>query len=142
YGTDTLKKREADDRKTVIAFERKHLSPVVDTSVKSNFKQLLNANSYQKGGWALHMLRRKLGDSLFWKGIRAYYAKYNGRNANTADLQHVMEQTSRQDLHLFFKQWLNTPGHPEITFRWNYDSVKKVIEIRITQNQIAPFTFP
>ena len=51
---------------------------------------------------------------LFWKGIRNYYAKYKGSNANTDDLRKVMEQASGQDLKLFFKQWLYTAGHPHL----------------------------
>jgi len=142
YGTDTLKKREAADRRKVIGFEHSRLTPVVDTSVKSNFTQLLNANSYEKGGWALHMLRRKLGDTLFWKGVRAYYAKYNGHNANTADLERVMEQTSGKDLHQFFKQWLYTAGCPAIKVTWNYNADEKAVHITFVQKQNMPFDLP
>ncbi len=58
YGADTLKKRLIADRTKVLRFEKLRLTPVVDTAVKNNYMQLLNANSYQKGGWVLHMLRR------------------------------------------------------------------------------------
>jgi aminopeptidase N len=142
YGTDTLKKREAADRKKVIAFEHKRLSPVVDTAVKNNFKQLLNANSYEKGGWALHMLRRKLGDTLFWKGIHAYYAKYKNSNANTADFEQVMEQSSGKDLHTFFKQWLYTAGHPDVRITWKYDATAKTAHFTFVQKQATLFNFP
>ncbi len=142
YGTDTLKKREAADRRTTIGFESRHLTPVVDTTVKSDFKRLLNANSYQKGGWALHMLRRKLGDTLFWKGIRAYYAKYGGHNANTTDFERAMEQASGQDLHQFFKQWLYTTGHPDIKVTWSYNADEKAAHIAFTQKQTTLFDFP
>ena len=142
YGSDTLKKREIADRRKVIRFERQRLSPVVDTAVKTNFLQLLNANSYEKGGWALHMLRHKLGDTLFWKGIRAYFAKDDGRNANTADLEQVMEQAGGVDLHQFFKQWLYTAGHPDLGIVWKYDADKKVVNLHITQKQLTLFEFP
>jgi len=142
YGVDTLQKRLKSDRLTVFKFEKRRLSPVVDTAVKTNFMQLLNANSYQKGGWVLHMLRRKLGDSVFWKGIRAYYAKYSGGNANTNDFKAVMEQASGQDLDQFFKQWLYTPGHPQLGIVWKYDAVKGLVEINITQKQNTLFEFP
>jgi aminopeptidase N len=115
---------------------------VVDTAAKSNFMQLLNANSYQKGGWVLHMLRRKLGDSLFWKGIRAYYAKYDGGNANTDDFKKVMAQASGQNLDQFVKQWLYTAGAPHLTIRWTYDEPKRNLAVTIKQNQDIPFEFP
>ena len=142
YGADTLKKRMEADRLTVIKFEKKRLTPVVDTSVKDNFMQMLNANSYQKGGWVLHMLRHKIGDSLFWKGIRNYYAKYDGGNANTDDLRHVMEQACGTNLQQFFKQWLYTPGHPDLGITCEYDATKQVFELNITQKQSTLFNFP
>jgi aminopeptidase N len=135
YGTELLKKREIEDRQTVLKFEKDRLTPVVDTSVKSNYMVLLNANSYQKGGWVLHMLRRKLGDEAFWKGIRAYYAKYDGGNANTGDLRAMLEQASGKSLEQFFKQWVYSPGHPKLDISWKYDAVKKMVDIRVEQKQ-------
>jgi aminopeptidase N len=142
YGVDTLKKRLSDDRKKVLSFEKKRLTPVVDTAVKGQYMQLLNANSYEKGGWVLHMLRHKLGDELFWKGVRNYYAKYRGSNANTDDLRQVMEQTSGQDLKLFFNQWLRTAGHPDLNVAWHYDAGKGTVDISIEQKQDNVYVFP
>ena len=48
---------------------------------------LLNPNSYQKGSWILHMLRRELGDSVFKKAVRKYYETYSGKNADTKNIQ-------------------------------------------------------
>ena len=141
YGADTLRKRLTLDRKMVLRFEQKRLTPVVDTAVNSNYMQLLNDNSYQKGGWVLHMLRRKLGDNLFWKGIRNYYAKYRGGNANTDDLRLVMEQTSGQDLKQFFNQWLRTAGHPDLSITWHYDADKNIADINIVQKQATVYEF-
>jgi aminopeptidase N len=142
YGTDTLKKRLAYDRTNVFKFEKRRFTPIVDTTEKSDFMQLLNTNSYQKGSWVLHMLCRKLGDTLFWKGIRSYYAKYKGGNANTDDFCNVMEQASGQDLKPFFKQWLYTPGHPQLSITWKYDPAKGIVELNILQEQNTLFEFP
>ena len=140
YGEDTLRKRLVADRTTILAFKREKSVPVVDTT--SNYMQLLNASSYQKGGWVLHMLRRKLGDQVFFKGIRNYYAKYDGGNANTDDLKEVMEKAAGKDLTYFFKQWLYTPGHPELAITWKYDPLKKFITVNIKQTQEVLFDFP
>ena len=66
--------------------------PVVDTISAPDPMALLNANSYQKGGWVLYMLRRKIGDSLFIKGLQVYFATYSGHNASTANLQSVLKE--------------------------------------------------
>ncbi|MDN3581873.1 M1 family metallopeptidase [Mucilaginibacter flavus] len=142
YGADTLKKRLIADRKLVLNFEKSRFTPVVDTTVKGDFMQLLNGNSYQKGGWALHMLRRKLGDAIFWKGVSSYYNRYNGRNANTDDLRLVMEQTSGQNLKPFFKQWLKTAGHPDLAISWQFDEAKGAVNINIDQKQSYVYDFP
>ncbi len=141
YGADSLQKRLQEDRKTVVAFSKKNRQPIVDTSVKKDFLQLLNANSYQKGGWALHMLRRQLGDSLFWQGIRSYYAQYAGKNASTEDFRQVMETSSGQNLQPFFRQWLFTAGQPVLKSSWAYDATKKMLTVTIEQMQASAFTF-
>jgi len=115
---------------------------VVDTTESKQLMNLLNDNSYQKGAWVLHMLRRKLGDSLFWKGIRTYYKTYAGHNANTTDLEKVFEKVSREDLQIFFKQWLFTAGQPMLKVDWKYNASKKSVELKIEQTQTDLFQFP
>lgn len=142
YGVDTLRERLKADRETVFDFEKKRKTPVVDSSVHDNYMVLLNANSYQKGGWVLHMLRRKLGDEAYWKGIRAYYKKYDGKNANTENLRAELEAASGQNLQQFFKQWIYTAGAPHLKYGWRYDQKKKVLDITIVQEQTQAFEFP
>ncbi len=140
YGADTLKKRLIKDRVKVLKFEAMRLTPVVDTS--HNYMELLNANSYEKGGWVLHMLRRKLGDTVFWKGIRIYYRKYENGNASTNDLREVMEQASGKDLKPFFNQWLFTAGHPQLNITWKYNATVHSVSLKITQSQDTLYRFP
>src|SRR5437764_1671256 len=46
--------------------------PVIDT-VTTDLLELLNRNSYEKGGFVLHMLRTELRDTAFFAGLRDYY---------------------------------------------------------------------
>jgi aminopeptidase N len=140
YGPDTLKASLVQDRKKVIKFEKTRLTPVVDTSIRQDYMQLLNPNSYEKGGWVLHMLRRRLGDELFWKGISTYYSTYRNGNASTNDFRKIMEMVSSQRLDTFFHQWLEEPGHPHVTIKWKYDPDKKVVAIDFTHT--GDFQFP
>ncbi|HVS94793.1 MAG TPA: M1 family metallopeptidase [Mucilaginibacter sp.] len=142
YGSDIFKERLDDDRRKVLDFEKQRSTAVVDTTVKSNYMQLLNPNSYEKGGWVLHMLHQKLGDKAFWKGIRNYYAKYENSNANTEDLRHIMEEASGQNLEVFFKKWLYTPGVPDIQITWKFDAGKRAVVLDIVQKQQSLFEFP
>jgi aminopeptidase N len=141
YGADTLKKGMAKDRDKLIAFEKKRLTPVVDTSVKEDYMLLLNPNSYEKGSWVLHMLRHYIGDELFWKGISTYYTTYRNKNASSADFEKVMEDVSGKDLSAFFQEWLERKGHPHLKIKWSYDNDKK--RFNIDFDRVGPdFVFP
>ena len=139
YGIDTARTMLIKDRDNVIAFSKKNNHPVVDNN--PNYMQLLNPNSYEKGGWALHMLRRQLGDSVYWKGIRKYYATYGGKTADTDDLRKIFEMVSGKDLKQFFLQWLFTPGQPKLQVDWKYMVKEKKLSVTVTQLQEAPFVF-
>lgn len=141
HSQDTAMDMRAKDRKAVITFSKKYNEPVVDET-QTDYLQLLNANSYQKGGWILHMLRRQIGDSAFLRGVRSYYAQYAGRNAVTEDLQRVMEKASGRNLSRFFKQWLYTPGQPQLDIKWHYDAGSKYIKGTVVQLQPTAFEFP
>jgi aminopeptidase N len=142
YGKDSLKNLLKQQRETVLRFYKNHKTPVVDTSGKNNLMHLLNANSYQKGAWVLHLLRKKVGDSLFWKGIRDYYKTYAGGNANTDDLKRIFEKVTHQNLGIFFNQWLFNPGQPELSIQWSYNKTRKSVSIKIEQTQPNLFEFP
>lgn len=142
YGVDTLKKGMGSDRRKLIAYEKRRMTPIIDTGVHNDFMQLLNPNSYEKGGWVLHMLRRRIGDDLFWKGIAKYYATYRNKNASSDDFAKIMSTVSGQDLTAFFHQWLTTPGHPHIVATQHYDNDAKQLVITFTQSGEHLFNFP
>lgn len=139
YGVDTALSMLKEDRQQVIAFARESNRSVVDDN--PDYMELLNANSYQKGGWVLHMLRRQFGDSVFWKGIRKYYSRYAGNIAGTDDFRKIMEEASGKNLETFFRQWLYNPGQPELRIEWRYEPTSKKLLIDIQQSK-GLFEFP
>lgn len=140
YGNEKRKESLKTNRDRVIDYYKKKPSPVVDNSIKDPMK-VLSTNTYQKGGWVLNMLRRKLGDEVFWKGIQLYYKTYANSNAMTVDFRKSMEDASELDLEAFFQQWIFTKGHPEIKWDWTYK--KGVIKVSVDQLQDHHlFTFP
>ena len=141
YGKDTAKKMIAEDRAQSIEFSKTNNKAIVDTE-ETDYMKLLNPNSYQKGGWVLHMLRSELGDSVFWRSVRKYYATYAGSIAGTRDLQKVFEEVSGKDLQQFFDQWLYNPGQPELEIRWSYNDQAKEVTIDVGQVQPGNFIFP
>ena len=141
YGKNVFASRMQEDRQAIIDFARSSGRPVVDSI--TDYMQLLNTNSYQRGGWILHMLRRESGDSIFHQAIRAYYEAYKGKNATTEDLQAVFEKISGKSLGNFFRQWLYRPEIPKLNINWKYNVKEKNISVTVTQLQKGdPFRFP
>ncbi len=142
HGRDAFVPRMESERQRVIGFANRRLVPIVDTTI-TDYNRLLNANSYQKGAWVLHMLRHKVGDDDFWEGIRTYYDRYKFSNALTKDLQAVMEEVSEWDLDRFFEQWIFQPGHPKLQVNWSYDASEQMVNLQIEQTQEdVVFDFP
>jgi aminopeptidase N len=140
YGNEKRKEELRLDRKQVFEYYKKNPSPIVDNSIKDPMK-VLSVNTYQKGGWVLNMLRHKLGDETFWKGIRLYYQNYKNSNAMTADFRMVMEKISGENLEAFFKQWVYTKGYPELQWSWTYKKGKVIINLYQVQHHYT-FKFP
>jgi aminopeptidase N len=138
-GNDAFLERIKQERQTVVNFYKKSKTPVIDTKT-TNYMHLLNANSYQKGAWVLHMLRKKIGDGLFWSGLRTYYETYKFSNASTNDFKQVMAKISGENLDTFFTQWLQKVGHPIIKSSWIYHDKKVRIIIEQTQETVFQFS--
>ena len=96
-------------------------------------EEVTSAITYQKGAWVLHMLREKIGDAAFQKGIRNYYKKYFNANATTDQFRIEMEKASGISLQPFFNQWLLRSGIPAIQADWKYNASKKLLEVSLTQ---------
>jgi len=144
YGDEPFKEGLKYDRERVIAFSKQKYTPVIDTT-EQEYTRLLNANSYEKASWFLHMLRNKLGDDIFFKGLQKYYHDYRNKTALTKDFQLVMESVSGKDLDRFFHQWLWSAGHPVLKVSWGTETTGKQIDnqqIMIRQRSKQLFSFP
>jgi aminopeptidase N len=136
---------------TALAFEKSNRIPIHDRDTEDLFK-LLNGNNYQKGAWVLHMLRTRLGDDAFFRGIRAYYQAHVNATASTEDLRSALEKSSGQDLRAFFQRWVYESGHPQYELSWNFrlkasssggvasgnGGVSRTRELVLTLKQVQP----
>ncbi len=116
------------------AYEKQRNAPIHDTETQDLMK-LLNANNYQKGAWVLHMLRERIGEEAFFKGLRDYYNAHHEANATTEDLRHALEKASGKNLKVFFGRWVYGSGHPRYQVRWGMNRAKTILTVRIRQLQ-------
>ena len=93
------------------------------------------SNPYSKGASVLHMLRRSLGDDVFWRGIRAYLKKHQWTEAESDDLRHVLEAESGRSLDRFFAQWVYRGGAPRIEVQRDWDDATRLLTVTLTQTQ-------
>ena len=70
--------------------------------------------SYNKGAMVLNMLRFKMGDALFFQGLKNYLADVNlaFKYAVTANLQAHLEAVYGSSLNEFFLDWVYRQGYP------------------------------
>ncbi len=139
-GYDSLNHTLKLQREHIIKYFEKVPTPIIDTTI-TNFMRVLNPNPYQKGAWFLHMLRRKVGDDIFWQGVKTYYNTYKYNNALSEDFQRIMEGISGINLSKFFRQWLYEPGHPVLKI--SQTQLKKKLQVTVEQTQPQfVFEFP
>ncbi len=138
-GRDAMVQRMRRDRDDVVRYYEKNRGAAVVAPTSPSLDNILSPNSYEKGGWVLHMLRRLVGDEAFWKGLSTYYARFRNGNALTDDFRRVMEDVSGRSLEGFFRQWVYTPGQPLIEARWSYTN--GVLTVRLEQTQMPGIVF-
>jgi aminopeptidase N len=65
---------------------------------------------YQKGAWALHVLREGIGEKAFRKSVKNYLKKYAYQNVTTQNFFDEIKRVSDYDLDNFSKIWLESSG--------------------------------
>jgi aminopeptidase N len=106
---------------------------------------------YNKGAWALHMLRGVMGDDAFFEGMHDYAndPQFMYKTATCRQFQHYMEQYYGDSLGWYFDEWLWGMNRPHYEYSWIDESIgggQYEIFLHIEQTQQAPaprvFTMP
>jgi len=87
--------------------------------------------TYAKSAYVLHMLRKKVGDEVFFSAIRNYLNEYEFGFVRTANLKKHIETSCTSDLSEFFYDWVYAEGYPVFDIAWQKKAEK--IEIITTQ---------
>ena len=105
-----------------------------------NVNRIFNGRlTYYKGAMVLHMLRFKLGDTLFFQALKNYLTDSNlaYKYAVTADLQTHLEAAYGSSLAEFFNDWVYGQGYPtySIAVQNNFNGT---VALTINQTQSDP----
>ena len=72
------------------------------------------AVGYGKGAMVFHMLRKEVGEAVFWDGLRRVATEGLGQEFGWPDLERVFARAADRDLRPFFRQWVDQPGAPQL----------------------------
>ena len=136
-GEDAFRAYMRDAAQRYFNFEKQTALPIHDTETK-DLMALLNPNNYDKGAWVLHMLRGRLGDEAFFKGLRDYYNAHKDSNATTEDLRDALEKSSGKNLKEFFTRWVYGSGHPRYELSWGSMERASVTSVTVHLSQLQP----
>ena len=92
-------------------------------------------NIYTKGGLVLRMLREKLGDQDFFRGLHHYLDVNRGQNVVTADLIKAIEQETSVNVDEFFQQWIYRAGAPKFEVAVKWDDLIDSVHMQVKQTQ-------
>lgn len=134
YGRDVADFKGLEDLTAYLSGDRKK-NPDVIRFDYADREQMFDEISYQKGGRILHMLRKTVGDSAFFKALNLYLTRNAYKNAEIHHLRLAFEEVSGMDLNWFFNQWFLASGHPILNIQSNYNPDKKEIAVTIIQKQ-------
>jgi len=103
-----------------------------------------NSRVYSKGATVLHMLRHVLGDSLFFRSLRAYVAdsRFRFKTATTNEFRALCEQVSRKDLGYFFDEWVWGENFPLYELSWFTSTSPAGSRVTVTLLQETQTTTP
>jgi aminopeptidase N len=97
---------------------------------------LFDRHLYEKGSLVLHLLRRELGDEVFWAGVGRYAGSHGAGSVTTHDLQRALEQVSGRSLDRLFDERVRRAGHPELKVKVSWED--KQLLVQWSQTQTGP----
>ena len=96
-----------------------------------NDGRVFRALVYNKGALSLHMLRRLLGDEVFFRGLRRFYATWRFKKAGTEDVRAAFEAEAGRPLDRFFQRWIYGSTLPRM--RFTYTTEADAVTVRFEQ---------
>ncbi len=113
--------------------------PIAQHSDHYNTNRAYSTAAYAMGTVFLHQLKYIVGEDVFYKGMRRYYATWKFRHPEPNDFIRVMEKVSGMQLRWYINYWVNT------TKKIDY-GVKSVVgkddKTFITLERVGQFPMP
>src|SRR6218665_901597 len=133
YGKDA---GEAQNYNDMVAYLNSHSDKIDLVRFHYHDKEdMFDAVSYNKGGRILHMLRKEIGDSAFFKALNLYLTTNKFKAAEAHQLRLAFEEVTGRDLNWYFNQWYFGSGHPLVSIDYVYDDADKKVNVIVKKTQ-------
>lgn len=113
---------------------KRYVRPIVTKKFDSSWN-LFDSHLYPGGSQRIDMLRKYVGDEIFWNATKDYLLTFENKIVETIDFQRVFENHSGFSLQKFFDQWFYGYGYPKLKISSKFDHENNFIEIKIKQLQ-------
>lgn len=96
--------------------------------------------SYRKAGWVMHMLRKLMGDSMYFNFLATYRQTYGNSAASTEEFIALASSVYGSDLSWFFTPWVYGVGAPIYRSSWQQVTIdgQSYVRLKIEQTQATP----
>jgi aminopeptidase N len=115
----------------------KYFRPIVTNKYDASW-DLYDRHTYPGGCQRVDMLRKFLGDNIFFPALTEYLQTFQMKTAETIDFQRIFENKSSLNLQKFFDVWIYGKGYPKIKISSKFDDKDKLLNIRVKQTQQDP----
>jgi aminopeptidase N len=105
-------------------------------------ENMFDANSYQKGGNVLNMLRNYVGDDAFYKSLNLYLTANKYKTGEIHQLRLAFEEVTGEDLNWFFNEWFLSKGNPDVVIDYSYNDSSHTAYVGIEQVQAIENKLP
>ena len=133
YGEDEAAYEFWRDQNNWFRQKRLYTVPIVTRNFTDSIEYA--GNVYTKGGWVLKMLRTKLGDEDFFRGLHHYLEVNRNQNVVTSDLEKAIDQSTATNVDHFFHQWIWRAGAPKYEVGYTYDDAAHQVKLNVKQTQ-------
>ncbi len=134
HGKDAHDLQMLDDKNTYLMATANSPVPLIRYHY-NNPDDLFDANSYQRGGCVLNMLRNYVGDEAFYKSLNVYLIQNKFKTGEVHNLRLAFEEVTGEDLNWFFNEYYLSPGHPVVNISYTYSDESNAEFVTIEQTQ-------
>ncbi|MHA1983149.1 MAG: M1 family aminopeptidase [Candidatus Hodarchaeales archaeon] len=115
-------------------FKKKYARPIVYNKYDYSF-DLYDGHIYPGGAWRFHMIRRILGDDLWWKTLNHYLTVNRHKAVETSDFIKALDEVTGKNFREFFDDWIFRPGVPNLSIQYKYQKDSNLVVLNFEQTQ-------